>query len=114
MTAREKLVTIIEVKRRGSKEDVMERLGMVKREVTAAISTSHGLSVSDLVLVSPGAIPITTSGKVRRAECVEAATEHGQVSTGLDTGPDQLASHCPFAKPSGGREGRLRRRCSRE
>ena len=67
----EKLVTIIEVKRRGSKEDVMERLGMVKREVTAAISSSHGLSVSDLVLVSPGAIPITTSGKVRRAECVK-------------------------------------------
>ena len=67
----EKLVTIVEVKRRGAKEDVMERLGMVKREVTAAISTSHGLSVSDLVLVSPGAIPITTSGKVRRAECVK-------------------------------------------
>jgi acyl-CoA synthetase (AMP-forming)/AMP-acid ligase II len=68
----EKLVTIIEVKKRGaSKEDAMERLGVVKREVTAAISTSHGLSVSDLVLVSPGAIPITTSGKVRRAECVK-------------------------------------------
>ena len=67
----EKLVTIVEVKRRGSKEDLMERLGMVKREVTAAISTSHGLSVSDLVMVSPGAIPITTSGKVRRAECVK-------------------------------------------
>jgi fatty acid CoA ligase FadD28 len=67
----EKLVTIIEVKRRGSEEDVLERLGMVKREVTAAISTSHGLSVSDLVLVCPGAIPITTSGKVRRAECAK-------------------------------------------
>ena len=67
----EKLVTIVEVKRRGPKEDLMERLGMVKREVTAAISTSHGLSVSDLVMVSPGAIPITTSGKVRRAECVK-------------------------------------------
>ncbi len=67
----EKLVTIIEVKRRGSKEDLMERLGMVKREVTAAISTSHGLSVSDLVMVSPGSIPITTSGKVRRSECVK-------------------------------------------
>jgi fatty acid CoA ligase FadD28 len=67
----EKLVTIVEVKRRGSKEDLMERLGMVKREVTAAISTSHGLRVSDLVMVSPGALPITTSGKVRRAECVK-------------------------------------------
>ncbi len=68
----EKLVTIIEFKKRSTSEaDVMRRLGEVKREVTAAISTSHGLSVSDLVLVSPGAIPITTSGKVRRAECVK-------------------------------------------
>jgi acyl-CoA synthetase (AMP-forming)/AMP-acid ligase II len=68
----EKLVTIIEVKRRGaSKEDVKERLGAVKREVTAAISTSHGLSVADLVLVGPGSIPVTTSGKVRRAESIK-------------------------------------------
>ena len=49
----------------------MHRLGVVKREVTSAISKSHGLSVADLVLVSPGSIPITTSGKVRRGECVE-------------------------------------------
>jgi long chain fatty acid CoA FadD26 len=27
--------------------------------------------VADLVLVEPGAIPITTSGKVRRSACVE-------------------------------------------
>jgi acyl-CoA synthetase (AMP-forming)/AMP-acid ligase II len=68
----EKLIAIIELKKRGdSHEDAMHRLGVVKREVTAAISTSHGLSVSDLVLVSPGSIPITTSGKVRRAECVQ-------------------------------------------
>jgi len=68
----EKLVTIVEVKGRGaSPEDVLRRLGAVKREVTAAISTSHGLSVSDLVLVGPGSIPITTSGKVRRAESVQ-------------------------------------------
>jgi long-chain fatty acid adenylyltransferase FadD28 len=45
----------------------VERPGAVKREVTAAISTSHGLSVADLVLVGPGSIPITTSGKFRRA-----------------------------------------------
>jgi acyl-CoA synthetase (AMP-forming)/AMP-acid ligase II len=65
----EKLVVIVEARKRGPKE--MQRLGAVKREVTSAISTSHGLSVSDLVLVSPGAIPITTSGKIRRAECVQ-------------------------------------------
>ena len=68
----EQLVAIIELKIRGvSEEDAMGKLGVVKREVTSAISTSHGLSVADLVLVSPGSIPITTSGKVRRAECVQ-------------------------------------------
>jgi long-chain fatty acid adenylase/transferase FadD23 len=65
----EKLVVIVEARRRGPKE--MQRLGAVRREVTSAISTTHGLSVSDLVLVSPGSIPITTSGKIRRAECVQ-------------------------------------------
>jgi fatty acid CoA ligase FadD28 len=68
----EKLVAIIELKKKNeSDEEAMERLGLVKREVTSAISKSHGLTVADLVLVSPGSIPITTSGKVRRAQCVE-------------------------------------------
>jgi hypothetical protein len=38
---------------------------VVKSEVISAISNSHGLSVGDLVLVPPGSIPITTTGKVR-------------------------------------------------
>lgn len=69
----EKLVAIIELKKRGgdSEEETTDRLRVVKREVTSAISKSHGLSVADLVLVSPGSIPITTSGKIRRAQCVE-------------------------------------------
>ena len=68
----EKLVAIIELKKRGdSDEEVTDRLRVVKREVTSAISKSHGLSVADLVLVSPGSIPITTSGKIRRSQCVE-------------------------------------------
>ncbi len=68
----EKLVVIAECKKRGdSHEDAMERLAVVKRESTSAISNSHGISVADLVLVGPGSIPITTSGKVRRAACVE-------------------------------------------
>ena len=74
----EKLVVIIEVKKRGaSDEDVMHKFAVVKREVTSAISNSHGLGVADLVLVPPGSIPITTSGKVRRAACVEQY-RHGQ------------------------------------
>jgi acyl-CoA synthetase (AMP-forming)/AMP-acid ligase II len=68
----EKLVVIIELKKRGdSDEEAADRLRSVKREVTSAISKSRGLSVADLVLVSPGSIPITTSGKIRRSQCVE-------------------------------------------
>ncbi|OBK71915.1 AMP-binding protein [Mycobacterium sp. 1274761.0] len=67
----EKLVVIVEAKLRGDSSDVAEKLAAVKREVTSAVSNTHGLSVADLVLVAPGSIPITTSGKVRRAACVE-------------------------------------------
>jgi long-chain fatty acid adenylyltransferase FadD28 len=68
----EQLVVIIEVRKRGeSHEEAADQLTVIKREVTSAISNSHGLSVADLVLVAPGSIPITTSGKIRRAACVE-------------------------------------------
>jgi acyl-CoA synthetase (AMP-forming)/AMP-acid ligase II len=68
----EKLVAIVEVKKKGDSEaEVLEKLQSVKSEVTSAISKSHGVSVSDLVLVSPGSIPTTTSGKIRRQSCVE-------------------------------------------
>jgi fatty acid CoA ligase FadD28 len=68
----ETLVTIIELKKRGdSGEQAADRLRRVKREVMSAISKSHGLSVADLVLVPPGSIPMTTSVKIRRSQCVE-------------------------------------------
>ena len=68
----EQLVAIVELKKRGGSDDEhMQNLRSIKREVTSAISTSHGLRVADLVLVPPGSIPITTSGKIRRSACVE-------------------------------------------
>ena len=68
----EKLVAIVELKNRlDSDEETMNQLDIVKREVTSAISNLHGLSVADVVVVAPGSIPLTTSGKVRRASCVE-------------------------------------------
>lgn len=74
----EKLVVIIEVRKRPDAPEVPgAQLSEVKREVTSAIFNTHSLGVADLVLVSPGSIPITTSGKVRRAECVEQY-RHGQ------------------------------------
>ncbi|BBX46973.1 hypothetical protein GCM10009641_11730 [Mycobacterium cookii] len=68
----EKLVAIVELKHRDeSEEAAMQRMGVVRREVATAISKVHGLSVADLVLVPQGSIPITTSGKVRRRDCVQ-------------------------------------------
>lgn len=66
----EKLVAIAELKDQ-ERQDAAQQLASVKNDVTSAISTSHGLSIADLVLVPPGSIPITTSGKVRRRACVE-------------------------------------------
>jgi fatty acid CoA ligase FadD28 len=74
----EKLVAIVEQKKRGaSDEEVAENLAAVRREVASVVFNTHGLSIADLVLVPPGSIPITTSGKVRRASCVEQY-RHGQ------------------------------------
>jgi fatty acid CoA ligase FadD21 len=75
LNSTEKLVTIVELKKRGDSGDEAEEtkhwLRRVKSDVTSAISNAHGLNVGDLVLVSPGSIPTTTSGKIRRAACAE-------------------------------------------
>ncbi|OPX08229.1 AMP-binding protein [Mycobacterium sp. AT1] len=64
----EQLVAVVELKKR---EDSPESwLDVVKSDVTAAISNEHGVTVGDLVLVAPGSIPTTTSGKIQRAACV--------------------------------------------
>ncbi len=68
----EQLVAIVELKQRGnSPKDATRWLRNIKNEVTSAISQSHRLRVADVVLVPPGSIPITTSGKVRRSACIE-------------------------------------------
>lgn len=68
----EKLVTVIELKKRTDRGgDAAAWLRDLKSDVTSAISNAHGVNVGDLVLVQPGSIPTTTSGKVRRAACIE-------------------------------------------
>ena len=71
----EKLVVIIEIKNRDAEDG--DKLTTVKRDVNSAIFNAHSLAVADLVPVPPGSIPTTTSGKVRRAACVEQY-RHGQ------------------------------------
>jgi fatty acid CoA ligase FadD21 len=73
----EKLVTVVELKKRSdSGEDKTRWLSGVRSDVTSAISNAHGLNVEDLVLVPPGSIPTTTSGKIRRAACIEQYHQH--------------------------------------
>jgi long chain fatty acid CoA FadD26 len=68
----EQLVVIVEHKQKGnSEEEIQDRMHAVKRDVTAAVSKRHAVRVGDFVMVAPGSIPITTSGKVRRSSCVE-------------------------------------------
>ena len=67
----EKLVAIMEIRKREDSDEEAGRLDVVRNRVTSAISSTHGLNAADLVLVAPGSIPITTSGKVRRGTCVE-------------------------------------------
>ena len=66
----EKLVAVVEIENR-------EELETLKNDVTSAMSSAHGLSIADLVLVPPGSIPTTTSGKIRRMACVEKYLNHG-------------------------------------
>jgi long chain fatty acid CoA FadD26 len=83
----EELVAVVEFKHRGGSDaEFAERLRVVKREVKSAISRVHNVRVSDFVVVAPGSIPITTSGKVRRSECV------GRYERGEFTRLDAVAS----------------------
>jgi acyl-CoA synthetase (AMP-forming)/AMP-acid ligase II len=66
VAGQERLVLVIELSRMA----VGSNRG---REVRAAISDAilreHGLPVRDIVLIGPGELPMTTSGKVQRALC---------------------------------------------
>ncbi|AFM17522.1 acyl-CoA synthetase (AMP-forming)/AMP-acid ligase II [Mycolicibacterium chubuense NBB4] len=61
--ASERLVVIAELK----KQIDPSELETVKQQVTSAISMTHSVRLSEFVLVPPGSLPLTTSGKVRRA-----------------------------------------------
>lgn len=62
----EKLVVVAEVKDPGG-----EQSDAIGQQVTAAVSSAHGVRVGELVLAPPGSIPVTTSGKVQRSACAE-------------------------------------------
>ncbi|MBV8861753.1 MAG: AMP-binding protein [Mycobacterium sp.] len=68
----EQLVVIAEISERTRLDgDETHQLRAIKRDIVSAIAAAHGLRVADLVLVAPGCIPTTSSGKVRRSTCGE-------------------------------------------
>ncbi len=68
----DKLIAIIELERRRDLDvDAAHWLRALQNDVATPIFGAHGASVADVVVVSPGSIPVTTSGKVRRSACVE-------------------------------------------
>ena len=68
----ERLVVIVEfTKRDTSNDEHAQKIRALKRDIISAISNSHGLRVTDVALVPPGSIPMTTSGKIRRSACAE-------------------------------------------
>ena len=60
----EKLVVILEMPRPRP-----ERLDVLAGDIRQAVVGAHELQVSTIVMVRPGAIPRTSSGKARRLEC---------------------------------------------
>jgi long-chain fatty acid adenylase/transferase FadD26 len=86
----EQLVAVAEINERpGSDEENMHKLRAIKRQIVTAIAASHGLRIADLVLVAPGSIPTTTSGKVRRSMCGERYRNDGLKR--LDVSPALVA-----------------------
>ncbi|MGW0838711.1 fatty acyl-AMP ligase [Streptomyces sp. NPDC002787] len=65
----ERLVVVAEHSRDASPGDIAEP--EVTRAVRAAVAARHGVAVHDFVLVPPGSVPHTTSGKVARSVCRE-------------------------------------------
>ena len=81
-TGEERVVIVQEIERSyRQKVDFDDVVGAIRE----AISEEHGLSVQDVVLVRPGAIPKTTSGKIQR-RLTHALWRDGKLPTLSDMG----------------------------
>ncbi len=67
--ASEAVVVVAELRRAG--HDLAE----VAEAIRQAVAQEHGLALDGVVLAEPGAVPVTTSGKVRRGACRTAYLE---------------------------------------
>jgi acyl-CoA synthetase (AMP-forming)/AMP-acid ligase II len=63
----QRIVLVFELKREWLRRD-LERANIISA-IQVSINAAHGIALSDVVLIRPGALPRTSSGKVRRAQC---------------------------------------------
>ena len=66
-SASDRLVVVFEIKREWLRRNVV--WGEVASAIHSSVNSAYGLAVSEVVLIKPGALPRTSSGKVRRAQC---------------------------------------------
>jgi acyl transferase domain-containing protein/acyl-CoA synthetase (AMP-forming)/AMP-acid ligase II/NADPH:quinone reductase-like Zn-dependent oxidoreductase/acyl carrier protein len=103
----EQLVIVQEVERRAVREDPAEILAAIRRTV----AEGHELRVHEAVLVLPGAVPKTSSGKVQRHLC-RAAYLAGELQTVPAQGSPRAngkAKHPPEETPADPQEQKARR-----
>ncbi|MDB5759720.1 MAG: AMP-binding enzyme family protein [Burkholderia sp.] len=67
LAGRLRLVVVCELKREMLR--CREKWPHIESAIRSAIRRVHGLAVDDMVLLAPGALPKTSSGKVRRNQC---------------------------------------------
>jgi acyl-CoA synthetase (AMP-forming)/AMP-acid ligase II len=63
----EALVLVFELKREWTRRDAQWQ--EIAAAIRQATRTAHGLALDDVVLIKPGALPRTSSGKVMRSQC---------------------------------------------
>jgi acyl-CoA synthetase (AMP-forming)/AMP-acid ligase II len=63
----ERLVVVFEVERTWMRR--VDAQPEIEQALRAAVSSQHGVHVDRVVLIRPGALPRTSSGKVRRTQC---------------------------------------------
>lgn len=63
----EQLVIVFELKREWLRRHL--EWSQIKSAIHACVGTTFGIAVTEVVLIKPGALPRTSSGKVRRSQC---------------------------------------------
>jgi acyl-CoA synthetase (AMP-forming)/AMP-acid ligase II/aryl carrier-like protein len=107
----ERLVIAYEVNRQAGAVNV----GVVAGAIRAAVAAEHQLQVHTVVLLAPGRIPKTSSGKIQRRFCAALFEQGKLVELGRSAFayvPESVGLHLDLpgllAVPAGGRQGLLR------